>query len=249
MSVRLLSAGDAAVTVEFGSDITPELVERVAAVEHAIDAARERGKLVGVVETVPTFRSLCVVFDPLLTDRPALDAALLALVAQPTQPRTRASRRWRLPVCYGGDFGVDIAAVAEATGVSPDAVVAQHAATDFTVYLLGFMPGLPFMGMIPEALAMPRRSVPRVRVPAGSVAIAGRLSVIYPWESPGGWHLLGRCPVPLFDASAASPVLLAPGDRVRFEAVGIDRYDALQDELRTGALHAKAFLEPGEVVA
>ena len=122
-----------------------------------------------------------------------------------------------------------------------DALTALHAAIEFTVYMLGFMPGFAFMGGLPPALVLPRRREPRVRVPAGSVAVAGPLCGIYPWESPGGWHLLGRCPVPLFDAAAERPVLLAPGDRVVFEPVSVDRLAELDQALRSGKLRADAF--------
>lgn len=241
--VRLLDAGDSAVTLEFGSQITPALVARVAAAEQALDAARAHGLLPGVVETVPTFRSLTVLYDPLVTRRAVLDPQLHALLADAGQAAPAQARHWRLPVCYGGDFGADLDAVAAATGLSPEAVVQQHAATSFTVYMLGFMPGFPFMGQLADVLSVPRRREPRVRVPAGSVAITGPLSCIYPWESPGGWNLLGRCPVPLFDAAAAHPVLLAPGDHIQFEPVSADRLAALDADLRAGRLMPHSFLQ------
>ncbi len=236
--------GDGAVTVEFGNTVSPDLVARVAAFEQAVNAARARGALAGVVETVPTFRSLTVFYDPLLTCRAVLDPLLHGLLDQDQPARPTALRRWRLPVCYGGSHGADLAAVASACGRSPDEVVRLHAATEFTVYMLGFMPGFPFMGGLPEALSVPRRTEPRLRVPAGSVAITGGLTAIYPWESPGGWHLLGRCPVPLFDATAPSPVLLAPGDRVSFEPVSAARHAELEAALRAGSLLAGQFLQP-----
>ena len=120
----------------------------------------------------------------------------------------------------------------------------MHAATEFTVYMLGFMPGFAFMGGLPEALSVPRRQEPRLRVPAGSVALTGGLTAIYPWESPGGWQLLGRCPVPLFNAAAPSPVLLAPGDQVSFEPVTAARHAELETALRAGKLLAEHFLQP-----
>ena len=241
--VRLLAAGDGAVTVEFGSTVEPALVAQVAALEQAVDAARARGELPGVVETVPTFRSLTVLYDPLRTRRAELDPALRALLGQGPPVQPPPARCWRLPVCYGGDFGVDLEPVAAACGLSPDAVVQLHADTVFTAYLLGFMPGFAFMGLLPPQLSVPRRTEPRVRVPAGSVATANRLSVIYPWESPGGWHLLGRCPVPLFDARSDTPTLLAPGDQVRFEPVSPQRLAEIEAALAGGALAPRAFLE------
>ena len=243
VNARILAAGDAALVVEFGDTIAPELVARVAAFERAVDAARRRGELAGVIETVPTFRSLAVLYDPLVTGRAALDAALLALLGDALPQATAAPRHWKLPACYGGDFGADLDRVAAATGRPAEEVVQLHAGSNYTVYMLGFMPGFPFMGDLPEVLALPRRTEPRLRVPAGSVAIAGRLTAIYPWQSPGGWHLLGRCPVPLFDAARASPVLLAPGDRVRFEPVTTARHAEIEAALREGRMSPADFCE------
>lgn len=241
---RLLDAGDGALTIEFGSAISAALVAAVAALEQALDAARARGQLAGVVETVPTFRSLTVLYDPLRTSRAVLDPQLLALLGQAPVQQARLPRRWRLPVCYDSGFGADLADVASTTGLPPDEVVRLHAGTTFTVYMLGFMPGFPFMGDLPAVLAMPRRTAPRVRVPAGSVAITGQLSAIYPWESPGGWQLLGRCPVPLFQAAAARPVLLAPGDQVSFAPVTARRHAELDTALRAGELLPDSFQLP-----
>lgn len=245
MSARLLDAGDGAVTIEFGDRIAPELVARVRALDQVVEAARSRGELPGVVETMPTFRSLTVLYDPLQTTRALLDPALSVLLRQAEQVPPTAGRRWRLPVCYGGEFGADLAEVASATGLSPDEVVRLHAGCEVSVCMIGFMPGFPFMGDLPAALDMPRRREPRLRVPAGSVAITGSLTAIYPWQSPGGWQLIGRCPVPLFDAAAPTPSLLAPGDRVRFEAVTPQRLADLEAAIAAGALTSTAWLESG----
>ena len=242
MTPRLLDAGDGAVTIEFGDQITSQLVGRVAALDKLLQAARERGELAGVVETMPTFRSLTVLYDPLQTSRAALDPVLTALASQSEAAPAANGRRWRLPVCYGGEFGADLADVASATGLSPDAVVQLHADTELSVYMIGFMPGFPYMGDLPSALDMPRRREPRLRVPAGSVAITGSLTAIYPWQSPGGWQLIGRCPVPLFDAAAATPSLLAPGDTVRFEAITAQRLAELEAAITAGELGPHAWL-------
>jgi inhibitor of KinA len=242
MTARLLDAGDGAVTIEFGDQITSQLVGRVAALDKLLQAARERGELAGVVETMPTFRSLTVLYDPLQSSRAALDPVLTALASQSEAAPAANGRRWRLPVCYGGEFGADLADVASATGLSPDAVVQLHADTELSVYMIGFMPGFPFMGDLPSALDMPRRREPRLRVPAGSVAITGSLTAIYPWQSPGGWQLIGRCPVPLFDAAAATPSLLAPGDTVRFEAITAQRLAELEAAITAGELGPHAWL-------
>jgi KipI family sensor histidine kinase inhibitor len=233
---RLLDAGDCALTVEFDSRIDACVVERVGAFDRAVAAARARGELPGVVETMPTFRSLTVLYDPLRTRRSALDPVLQRLLDAADAPRPAAARAWRLPVCYGGAHGADLDDVAQAVGLSPGAVAELHAATTFTVFMIGFMPGFAFIGGLPPALSVPRLREPRLRVPAGSVAITGPLTAVYPWESPGGWRLIGRCPVRLFDAQASPPALLAPGDRVRFEAVPQARYAELDAAVRAGEI-------------
>jgi KipI family sensor histidine kinase inhibitor len=233
---RVLDAGDAAFTVEFGSAIDPALLAAVQTLDHAIARAQQAGGLAGLIETMPTFRSLTVFFDPLVTGRRALIDELQPLLADAGTAEPVESRHWRLPVCYEGESGPDLAATAQAIGASVDEVIALHSGTEVSVYMLGFLPGFPFMGNLPERLRLPRRTEPRLRVPAGSVAIAGGLTAIYPWESPGGWHLLGRCPVPLFDATRAAPALLAAGDRVRFDPVSAAEFGRLEAAARAGEI-------------
>lgn len=242
MSFRILDAGDAALTIEFGSVIDPALLAAVNALDAAIGRLQQAGALPGVIETMPTFRSLTVFFDPLATDRDTLFAALQPLIDAAEHGAPVNGRHWRLPVCYKGEAAPDLAEVAATLGIGTDDVVALHSGTEYLVYMLGFLPGFPFMGDLPERLRLPRRSQPRVRVPAGSVAIATGLTAIYPWESPGGWHLLGRCPVPLFDARRESPSLLAAGDKVRFTPVSADECRALEAGLRNGDIDPMQWL-------
>lgn len=242
MSVKLLDAGDAAFTVEFGDAIDPRLLAAVNALDAALAARRADGGFGGLIETVPTFRSLTLLYDPLLTSRAALEQELAPLLDAAEHAEAAPGRHWRLPVCYEGDAAPDLAEVATAAGMTTEEVVALHSGAEYVVYMLGFLPGFPFMGDLPEALRLPRRSEPRVRVPAGSVAIATGLTAIYPWESPGGWHLLGRCPVPLFDAGRAAPALLASGDRVRFEPVGAAECERVAAALRAGELTVERFV-------
>lgn len=228
MQARLLDAGDTAVTIEFGEGVDPALLARVDAFDHAVQGAIAAGRLFGIVETVPTFRSLTLIYDPLSTSRTEIDPVLHELLAGNVSVTEESGRLWRFPVCYGGEHGPDLASLSAAVGLAPDEVVRLHTETTVRVYMLGFLPGFPFMGDLPEVLAQPRRSEPRVRVPAGSVAVAGRLTAIYPWESPGGWHLLGRCPVPLFSPAWPGAALLRPGDRVGFRAIDVTEFAALE---------------------
>ena len=243
MSFRILDAGDAALTIEFGTVIDPALLAAVNALDAAILNLQQAGELPGVIETMPTFRSLTVFFDPLLTDRSSLLAQLQPLIAAAEHGAAAEGRHWRLPVCYEGEAAPDLAEVARALGVADADVIAQHSGTEYRVYMLGFLPGFPFMGDLPAPLRLPRRSQPRVRVPAGSVAIATGLTAIYPWESPGGWHLLGRCPVPLFDARRAAPSLLAAGDRVRFTPVSTEECRAIEAGVRNGDIDPMQWLD------
>jgi inhibitor of KinA len=242
MSLRLLDAGDAAFTVEFGDTIDPGLLAAVNALDVAIGREQAAGRLPGLIETMPTFRSLTLFFDPLVTGRAALIDALQPLFEGAEQAAPVEGRRWHLPVCYDAEAGPDLADTARALGCSVDEVIALHSGTEVQVYMLGFLPGFPFMGDLPERLRLPRRTAPRTRVPAGSVAIAGGLTAIYPWESPGGWHLLGRCPVRLFDTARESPSLLAVGDRVRFEPVSMDEYRRLDAAVQAAELDPMRWL-------
>jgi len=242
MTLRLLDAGDAAFTVEFGDAVDPSLLAAVQALDAGIAREQAAGGLPGLIETMPTFRSLTVFFDPLRTGRAELIEALQPLFTAAEHAPPVDGRHWRLPVCYDGEAGPDLDATAAATGLTPDEVVALHSGTEFRVYMLGFMPGFPFMGDLPERLRLPRRTEPRVRVPPGSVAIAGGLTAIYPWESPGGWHLLGRCPVRLFDPERDSPSLLAVGDRVRFAPVPTAEFRRLEAAVQAHEIDPSCWL-------
>jgi len=189
--------------------------------------------IAGVIETVPTFRSLMVHYDPLATSGTRLADDIRALVGRGAS-RARRRRLWRLPACYAPNCAPDLAAVAERTGMRVADVIERHARTRFHVYMIGFVPGYPYMGDLPPELRLPRRADPRTRVPAGSIAIASSLTAVYPVESPGGWHLIGATPVRLFDASWEHPSLLAPGDAVRFEPISFDEFQSILAAVAAG---------------
>jgi inhibitor of KinA len=224
LTVRFLSAGDRALVVEFGDRIDRELSADVLRLGAIIGSSA----LDGVVETVPTFRSLTVYYDPLVTTRAKLQPAIAGLLEGEHRPQAGASL-WRVPACYEGEFAPDLDDVARLTGLTRGDIVALHSSTRFHVYMLGFLPGFPYMGDLPEVLALPRRADPRTRVPAGSISIAMTLTAIYPYESPGGWHLIGATPVRLFDARQASPALFNPGDAISFEPIDPDRFAAIRE--------------------
>lgn len=215
MSPRLLALGDGALTLEFGDRIDPALNAQVIAARDALAALQ----LEGISDVVPAWRSLTVHFDPLRLDRELLSRHLLEC-AQAKAQELALVTRWQIPVVFGGDFGPDLAAVAQATERSEAQIIDAICATELRVFLIGFLPGFPYLGELPDWLRLPRLATPRAAVPANSLAIAGAQAAIYPWQSPGGWHLLGRTPVRLFDLDdAARPALLAPGDSVRFTPI------------------------------
>jgi KipI family sensor histidine kinase inhibitor len=240
---RILPVGDRAVSVELGDTIDVGLNGRV----HALDASLAREPLPGIVETVPTYRALLVLYEPRGIPFGVLVTRLLerAATAGESPP---PGRLVLVPTCYGGEAGPDLKEVARECGLSEAAVVRLHASTDYTAFMLGFRPGFAYLGPLPEALARPRRATPRVSVAAGSVAIAGRQTGIYPSVSPGGWHLIGRTSLRLFDPAADAPALIAPGDRVRFVAVGAlpeASEPRTMDESRSPESPAVEVVEPG----
>jgi KipI family sensor histidine kinase inhibitor len=226
---KFLAAGDTALVVEFGTTVDPEINHRVM----RLGAAMRRAEIAGIVDLVPTFRSLMVHYDPTVLSHAALEAEVHAMLDTPHED-ARAGRLWRVPVVYGGEYGPDLEDVAARTGLSPDAVIERHISVEYEVYMMGFLPGLPYLGILPEELALPRRTEPRVRVPAGSVAMATNLANIYPSESPGGWHILGRTPIELFDLRRDVPILLDAGDRIRFEPIDRPVFDDIRAKAETG---------------
>ncbi len=215
---RILPVGETAFTVELGAQVEPELNRRV----HALDAAVRAVGLPGLVETVPTYRSLLVRYDPRVTEPEAVRAALVAVLAD--LPPAGAGefhegRLVELPVCYGGDDGPDLDDVAAHCGLSPVEVIRLHSGATYQVAMLGFAPGFAYLLGLPPQLATPRLATPRQRVPAGSVGIAGPQTGVYALETPGGWRIVGRAAATLFDPARAEPFALRAGDRVRFVAV------------------------------
>ena len=227
--LRLLPAGEAALLVELGDAIDPDLNEAV----HRLDAAINRAAPDGLIETVPTYRSILVSFDPTRTTADVLAAEISALGAEGGEASAVKRRRWFVPVCFGGEYGEDLTAVAERAGLSPDTVVDLHCAADYRVYMLGFSPGFAYLGGLPDALHQPRRENPRSVTPAGSFMQGGSQAALSPVAMPSGWHLIGRTPLRLFDPGRSQPFLLAPGDRVRMIAITGEDYGrmAVQDGL------------------
>ena len=240
---RLLALGDSAWTVEFGNTISTELNARVMALAKQIELTREHDPLFAtVIDVVPTFRSLTVHFAPLKTDAHALAQQLMAMAQQVT-PHELNGRQWRLPACFDKSFAPDLSELAANKQMSESTVIEQLLATTFRVYMIGFLPGFPYMGGLPQSLATPRLKTPRPRVPSNSIAVAGEMCAVYPWESPGGWNLIGRTPVRLFDLQhPQQPALLAAGDTVTWYEISHDEYTDLSVRCQTGQTPREAFL-------
>jgi len=232
---KILPAGDTALVVEFGDSIDRKLSTFVLALGRRLDEVR----LNGIVETVPTFRSLMVHYDPLVVAAEALVGRIVDLM-DGLRIFDHGGREWRLPVCYDPELAPDLDEVAARTGLTMDQVVERHCAVTYHVYMLGFMPGLAYMGDVPAELVLARRESPRLKIPAGSLGIGMAISCIFPAESPCGLHLIGRSPVPLWRQSTKSDAepsaLLAPGDKVIHTPVSIREYRELSAQAAAGTL-------------
>jgi KipI family sensor histidine kinase inhibitor len=228
---RLLPAGDSAVVVEYGEGIDARVNARVRLLRDALEASAQPG----IVELVPTYRSLMVQYDPMVLSRDTLDTLITATAGRLPEQVAETARTIEIPVMYGGDAGPDLADVAAIAGLDAQEVVDLHASGDYVVFMLGFMPGFPYLGGLPASIAAPRLATPRTLVPAGSVGIAGSQTGVYPTESPGGWRLIGRTPVRLFDPRRSPPALLEAGDHVRFVPVARVQFDAIARQVAADA--------------
>ena len=227
-----LPSGDRAMVVEFGSEIDPE----VNALVHRATAAIERAELDGVVELVPTYRSITLHFDPSLTRYDTLQQAILDLDMDEGGAAGDQRRVVEIPTLYGGEYGPDIGFVAENAGVSEAEVIEIHSGSDYLVYAMGFSPGFPYLGGLDPRLNTPRLTTPRTLIPGGSVGIAETQTGAYPVASPGGWQLIGRTPLRLFDPEADPPALINAGDRVRFVPLADEEaYMEIERRVREGA--------------
>ena len=224
MSVfRIVPAGDSAIVVEFEERIDPVVNSQAIALARSLQEAR----VAGVRDIVPTYRSVAVFFDPLRTNYDALVEHVERVAGRPAQAASLLSDVLRIPVCYGGEWGPDLAAVAEFGRLGADEVIALHTAATYRVFMLGFVPGFAYMGIVDARIAAPRHRTPRVRVPVGSVGIAGVQTGIYSAETPGGWQVIGRTPLRPFDPQRAEPFLLKAGDAVQFFPIDRREFERL----------------------
>jgi KipI family sensor histidine kinase inhibitor len=212
--------GDRGLLLEFGDEISREVNAKVRRMALAIQAEA----IEGIVETVPTYRSLLIIYNPMVLPVRGLRKRIIQVEEDLRQTPLPEPKLTRIPVVYGGIYGPDLEGVAKYHQISPEAVIQLHCSNPYLIYMIGFMPGYPYMGEIPQALVTPRLKTPRFYVPEGSVAIAQRQTGIYSMESPGGWRILGRTPVELFDPRNDPPALLQMGDFVQFYPITEHEY-------------------------
>lgn len=240
-SFRCLSAGDGALVVELGREIDPDINARVIALARRIEGQG----LPGIREIVPTYRSLLILYDPLLTDADALEQAVSGLWPHVAGGERSAAatvgRLWRVPVLYGGAHGVDLDFIAASHDLTTDEVIALHSGARYRVYMIGFAPGFAYLGGLPATLHTSRRSDPRPKTPARSVSIGGQQTAVSPpIEVPSGWHLLGRTPVRSYDpARADRPFLFEAGDEIVFQPVNRADYDRMERAAEAGDIVAE----------
>lgn len=230
---RFLNAGEAALVIEIGDSIAADISERVAKLDSALTAAA----IPGVGETVPTYRSLLVNYDPAVIATTALIARVRGL--WPPSGKTETPRHWIVPVAYGDEFGKDLQEFAERKSMTPEGVIARHLAGRYRVYMVGFMPGFTYLGGLDPALALPRRDVPRQHTPAGSISVGGIQTAISSIAAPSGWHLLGRTPVRAFDKRRDPPFLFNIGDLITFERIDAPIWRGLAEAAAAGELVAR----------
>ncbi len=240
--IKFCNQGESGLVVELGTTIDQEINATV----HRLAASLQQEFTSGINAVVPTYRSLMIYFDPLQVSRNEIKVRvenIYAKVAADTAT-TQQCRVVYIPTCYGGDFGPDLPFVASHTGLDPAEVILIHTSTAYKLYMIGFTPGFPYLGGMSEKIAAPRLEKPRTCIPAGSVGIAGTQTGLYPMESPGGWQLIGRTPLKVFNPSSTKPFLYVAGDYLKFEAVSPAEFAAIESEVAAGRYQPR--IEPWE---
>lgn len=227
---KFIPAGDKSVVMEFGNSINPKINAKIRNMVIAID----KSDFYGIEEVIPTYRSILIIYDPLLIEYKELIEGLKEMENSLGDSKHSETRIIELPTVYGGEYGPDIEFVAKHNNLTIEEVIKIHSSTDYLVYMLGFTPGFSYLGGMSGKIETPRLQVPRTKIPAGSTGIAGKQTGIYPIDSPGGWQLIGRTPVKLYDPLADPPVLLNAGDYVRFIPVDEEEYLEILDLVNKG---------------
>ena len=230
-NIRILTAGDSSLLIEFGNEISPEINRRIAAV---VELMREQ-HIEGVVDVIPAFCSLLVNYDPRVAGYEKMKKRLESLVRVDIKVGQTKRKIFEIPVLYGGEYGPDLASIADHAGISEDEVVLIHSSKDYLIYMLGFLPGFCYLGGLDERIHTPRLSNPRLRIRAGSVGIGGSQTGIYPLDSPGGWQLMGMTPINTYDPEREIPILVEAGNYIRFVPIDEEQYKRIQAQVAEGS--------------
>ena len=225
MEMRIMPEGDRALVVDFGEYIDEAVNDAV----NALAGKIRKHQFEGVEEMIPTFRSLLILFDPKRTSMRALREGIEKLDLTSSAEEKKKKRILRIPCCYGGKYGEDLIDMEKVTGLSREEIVKIHSGTDYRVYMLGFLPGFAYLGGLDERIAAPRLKTPRLSIPAGSVAIGGNQTGVYPIASPGGWRIIGSTPIEFYNPNREEPILCRAGDYIRFVPIGEDEYDEIRE--------------------
>ena len=228
--VKFLLSGDTSITVEFGNEISNSINAKI----RALGILIEQSNVKGIVELVPTYRSVTIHYDPSIILYAPLVAQLKGLISQLSAVELPPTEVLEIPVLYGDEMGPDLEFVASNSGKTAKQVITMHTSTEYLIYMLGFTPGFTYLGGLNEEIATPRLKTPRVKIPAGSVGIAGSQTGVYPIDSPGGWQLIGRTPVKMYDALRETPILPKAGQYIKFYAIDQAEFDKIAEQEARG---------------
>ena len=229
-NVKIMTAGDSSILIQFGNAIDPDINAKIAA---TVQLMKEQ-HIEGVVDIIPAFCSLLINYDPRVISYDEMKTRMEKILSVEIAAGARKKKVYEIPVCYGGEFGPDLSTIAEHAGLSEQEVINIHSSTDYLIYMLGFLPGFTYLGGLDERIHTPRLANPRIRIPAGSVGIGGSQTGIYPMDSPGGWQLMGMTPVKTYDPDREVPILVEAGEYIRFIPVDRAEYDRIKEEVEQG---------------
>lgn len=236
-NTKYLPVGDCAIVMEFGNEIHPRINKRIREITHLL----QKENINGILEWVPTYSSIMLLYDPTVLLYQDLLIVLQDLEKKRNELVLPPPLVTEIPTVYGGKYGPDLSYVATYNGISEDEVITLHSGPEYLIYMLGFTPGFPYLGGMSEKIATPRLSSPRTKIPGGSVGIAASQTGIYPIDSPGGWQLIGRTPLEFFNPDKSEPVLLQAGNYIKFVPVCVEEYLEIEEKIKQGEYMIKVF--------
>lgn len=238
--MEFLKAGDSALIIEVGNNISPEINFKLKKITEYLDSLENDF----IMDLLPTYKSMIVYYNPLKISFDSLKSMIEeGLNIEEVEGKALKKEIVEIPVLYGGEYGLDIENIANHNKISVEEVIKIHTSEEYLIYMLGFTPGFPYLGGMSKKIATPRLETPRVKIPAGSVGIAGEQTGVYPIESPGGWQLLGRSPLEFFSPEKERPFLLKAGDYIKFKSISQEEYDEIKKEVISGKYVEKRYLK------